>query len=304
MRCHWTTACAAAGILVAFTGCVGQRIPSAPPPSPGGADEARAVQEAVAAKLGVTVEVTNSLDMKLRLIPPGEFLMGSPSDERDADINELPQHKVRITKPFYMSACEVTQGQYVRIMGRIPHYDTQMRSSIGTDFPVENVSQGEAADFCRKLSEQEGRTYRLPTEAEWEYACRAGTTTPFYFGDTISTDQANYCGYGVYGRGRPGVFRYKTTPVGSFPPNAFGLFDMHGNIWEWCSDNYSETYYAESPVEDPQGPAAGPLGGVVRGGGWFYGPWHARSAARDRFSSVDRFYYDFGFRIVCGVQTQ
>jgi len=268
---------------------------------PADSEHVRRIQESAARALGVPVRFTNSIGMELMLIPPGEFLMGSPADAKDADINEMPQHRVRITKAFYMGACEVTQEQYERVMGAIPSYDHQMKSSRGPSFPVENVSQGQAAAFCRKLSEQEGRTYRLPTEAEWEYACRAGTTTPFYFGNTITTDQANYDGNRPYGSGPRGIYRGKTTPVRSFPPNAFGLYDMHGNVWEWCADYYSETYYSESPVEDPKGPKTGVLGGVVRGGGWFYGPWHCRSAARDRYSSVDRYNYHFGFRIVCEI---
>ena len=261
----------------------------------------QSAQEAAATELGVPVRVTNSLGMELVIIPAGEFMMGSPAEAKDADRNEMPQHKVRITKPFYMGTCEVTQEQYGRLVGPLPSYDHQMKSSKGPNFPAEYVSQGATAAFCRKLSEQEGRTYRLPTEAEWEYACRAGTTTPFYFGNTISTDQANYDGNRAYGNGPRGAYRGKTTPVGTFPPNAFGLYDMHGNVWEWCSDPYSETYYVQSQIENPKGPKTGTLGGVVRGGGWYYGPWHSRSTARDRYTSVDRFNYHFGFRVVCEV---
>jgi len=259
----------------------------------------QSAQQAAAKALGVSVQFTNSLGIELVLIPAGEFMMGSPAGTKDADLNETPQHRVQITKPFYMGTCEVTQEQYEKLMGTLPFFDTQLKSSRGPNFPAEFISQSAAAAFCRKLSEQEGHVYRLPTEAEWEYACRAGTTTPFCFGDTISTDQANYDGNRAYGNGPRGVYRGKTTSVGSFPPNAFGLHDMHGNVWEWCSDLYSETFYAQSTVADPKGPKTGQLGGVLRGGGWYYGPWHCRSTARDRFSSVDRFNYHFGFRVVC-----
>ena len=237
----------------------------------------------------------NSLGMKLVLIPAGEFMMGSGDDVADADRNEKPRHRVRITRPFHMGACEVTQSQYLAVM------DGHNSMCTGPELPVDGVSQGEAREFCRRLSQREGRVYRLPTEAEWEYACRAGCDTAFSFGDTITTDQANYDGARPYGSGPRGVYRGTTVPVGSFPPNAFGLHDMHGNVWEWCSDYYDETYYSQSPVDDPQGPSTGRVGGVVRGGGWYYGPWHCRSAARDRFTSADRFNYHFGFRVVCEV---
>ncbi|MHC4075963.1 MAG: formylglycine-generating enzyme family protein, partial [Planctomycetota bacterium] len=195
--------------------------------------------------------------MKLVYIPAGEFMMGSRDSaskvarkhrgKKDEYTNELPQHKVQISKGFYMGIYEVTQGQYRAIMGRNPS------GFKGNDLPVEIVSWHDAVKFCEKLSQKEGKTYRLPTEAQWEYACRAGTTTPFYFGETISTDQANFYGTGVYGNGRKGVNREKTTEVGSFPPNAFGLYDMHGNVEEWCQDWYDENYYSNSPEIDPEG---------------------------------------------------
>jgi formylglycine-generating enzyme required for sulfatase activity len=142
------------------------------------------------------------------------------------------------------------------------------------------------------LREKDNKLYRMPTEAEWEYACRAGTTTPFYFGETISTDRANYKGTFIYGSEQQEVYRQKTTPVGCFPANAWGLHDMHGNVWQWCQDRYSETYYAKSPVEDPQGPADGNHR-VIRGGCWGAIASSCRSATR--YFQGDR----IGFRVVC-----
>ena len=133
------------------------------------------------------------------------------------------------------------------------------------NLPVEQVEWDGCQEFAKKLRDKDKKPYRLPTEAEWEYACRAGTTTPFYFGDTISTDQANYDGNHVYGNGKKGVYREKTTPVGSFPANAWGLHDMHGNVWQWCQDWYGD--YPQNDVVDPQGPEKGKLR-VLRGGSW------------------------------------
>lgn len=258
-----------------------------------------AEQYAEAERLAVPVKFKNSLGMELVLIPAGKFLMGSPAGSKDADFNEMPQHEVSISKPFYIGTCEITQEQYQRLMNELPSSDTQTEGSQGPDYPVEFVSQRQAGTFCRLLSEKEGCKYRLPTEAEWEYACRAGTDTPFYFGETISTDQANFDGRVPYANSPKGIYRGKTTPVASFPPNAFGLYDMHGNVWERCSDKYSKVYYIQSPVIDPEGPSKGSQGTVLRGGGCHSGPWYCRSAARDRFSSADRFDYHFGFRVVC-----
>ncbi len=214
---------------------------------------------------------TNSIGMKLIEIKPGEFTMGSPETEKDREDDET-QHKVKITKPFMLGVHEVTQKQWQAVMGNNPSYFK------GDDLPVETVSWDDATEFCRKLSEKEGKKYRLPMEAEWEYACRAGTTTPFHTGRTIGTAQANYDGTSTYGSGVVGVYRQKTTPVGSFPPNAWGLHDMHGNVWEWCGDWYGP--YPAGDVTDPTGPTNGDGLRVLRGGAWGSNPGFCRSAFR------------------------
>ena len=243
---------------------------------------------------------TNSIGMKLVYIPHGEFMMGSRDSATEVARNtktepvlyadEHPRHRVKITKGFYMGTTEVTQFQYKEIMEDNPSHFRSQNSQ------VVNVSWNNAVEFCTKLSEEEGEIYRLPTEAEWEYACRAGTTTPFYTGETISTDQANYDGNFIYGSGTTGIYRKKTIEVGSFPPNAFGLYDMHGNVWEWCQDWYGENYYASSPISNPQGPTSG-TERVLRGGSWSHHPWRCRSAFRGGLKPDTR-EGNYAFRIV------
>jgi formylglycine-generating enzyme required for sulfatase activity len=187
-----------------------------------------------------------------------------------------------------MATTEVTQKQWEAVMGDNPSF------CVGDDLPVETVTWEQAAEFCRKLSLKEGGKYRLPTEAQWEYACRAGTTTPFCTGATISTDQANYDGNHTYAGGRKGEFREATTAAGSFAPNGWGLHDMHGNVWEWCADWYSE--YPQGDVTDPTGPASGDRR-VSRGGCWVNFPAVCRSANR---AGVVPLSWNFhtGFRVV------
>jgi sulfatase modifying factor 1 len=216
---------------------------------------------------------TNSIGMKFVWIPPGNFVMGSPKDEKLRHDNET-HHKVTLIKGFYMGVHTVTQEQYETVMGKNPSHFRGEKN-----LPVERVSWNDCQEFIKKLREKDKKAYRLPTEAEWEYACRAGTTTPFHFGETISTDQANYYGEAVYGNGKKGVHRAKMTPVGSFPANAWGLHDMHGNVWQWCQDMYGE--YPQKDVVDPQGPEKGDRR-VLRGGSWGHVPQDCRSACRFR----------------------
>jgi formylglycine-generating enzyme required for sulfatase activity len=217
--------------------------------------------------------VTNSLGMKFAWIPPGTFLMGSPKSEAERIANET-QHKVTLSKGFYMGVHQVTQEQWQTVLGDNPSH---FKGEKG--LPVESVSWEDCQEFVQKLRQMDNKPYRLPTEAEWEYACRAGTTTAFHFGGTISSEQANFDASKAYGRGKTGKYRQKTTPVGSFPANSWGLFDTHGNVYEWCQDWLGD--YPQNEVVDPQGPSEGQYR-VLRGGSWDYFPQNCRSAYRFR----------------------
>ena len=226
---------------------------------------------------------TNSISMEFVLIPAGEFMMGSPDSDADADDNEQPQHRVKISKPFYLGIYEVTQEQYERVMGENPSW-----FSGDPSLPVEQVSWKDAQEFCRRLSalaeeSTAGCAYRLPTEAEWEYACRAGSTTRYCFGDSVED-------LGEYGW----FWGSKTQPVGQKKPNGWGLYDMHGNVWEWCADWYDQNYYGNSPASDPTGPSSSSVR-VYRGGGWNYGARGCRSANRDIILPGGEYNY-LGFR--------
>jgi formylglycine-generating enzyme required for sulfatase activity len=292
--------------------------------------------------------ITNSIGMTLAEIPAGEFSMGN-SDSReklattfpaieqrriDELTDERPVHKVRITKPFWMGAHEVTIAQFNTFLDAARYQPESVRDGTGgwgynrakndfegrkreyswrnpgfpqaDDHPVVNVTWNDALAFCDWLSKQERQKYRLPTEAEWEYACRAGTRTTFSTGDnTESLTKAAV----LYDEKTAAVFpQWKehvakgidghefTAPVGSLKANAFGLYDMHGNVWEWCADWYGEDYYAKSPIEDPQGPASGKVR-VRRGGSWQTWPFYARSSFRNWNTPLTR-YVLVGFRVV------
>ncbi|MGB7712038.1 MAG: bifunctional serine/threonine-protein kinase/formylglycine-generating enzyme family protein [Microcoleus sp.] len=221
-------------------------------------------------------------------IPGGSFMMGSPSTETGRQDYEGPQHNVNIP-PFFMGKYEVTNEQYQAVMGNNPS------KFKGAKRPVENVSWDDAVEFCRKLTQKTGKTYRLPSEAEWEYACRAGTTTPFYFGDTITPDLVNYNGYYPYANTPKGLWRHQTTDVGIFPPNAFGLYDMHGNVWEWCSDKWHDNYNG-APTDGSSWETGTDNNRVLRGSSYLNKAVNCRSANRHRLSAGYRF-WPFGFRV-------
>ena len=232
---------------------------------------------------------TNSLGMKFVWISPGSFMMGSPKEEKERRDDEV-QHKVTLTKGFYMGVYTVTQDQWQEVMGVNPSHFKREKN-----LPVDTVSWDDCQGYIKKLreSDKDKKAYRLPTEAEWEYSCRAGTTTPFHFGDTISTEQANYDGNRIYGNGIKGMFRRKTTPVGSFPANAWGLHDMHGNVWQWCQDRWGA--YPKKDAADPKGPENGSFR-ILRGGSWYSIPLLCRSAFRyDADPGSGNFL--FGFRL-------
>lgn len=258
--------------------------------------------------------LTNSLGMKLARIPAGELWMGSGDADPGARDDESPRHHVRITRPFYLGVYEVTQAEYELLMHDNP--GTFTRSGLLKDaapeidcsrLPVDNVTWYSAIEFCRRLSDrpaekEAGRVYRLPTEAEWEYACRAGTTTVFHFGDTLASTQANFNGSLPFGDAVKGPFLNRTTTVGSYEPNAFGLYDMHGNLNEWCLDRFDRDYYHSSPVDDPRGPDKG-TARVIRGGDWYSDGRDCRSAFRYADIPEGRF-YALGMRVVCELTSE
>ena len=249
-------------------------------------------------------DLGDGIFLDLVLIPPGQFLMGSPPDELDRRDSEGPQHEVTIAKPFLMGQCPVTQAQWARVakMKQVKRsIDLQPSRFKGDDRPVEQVSWLDAEEFCLRLSVHTKRTYRLPSESEWEYACRAGTTTAFHFGETIDTELANYdANVNPYGRGEKGKDRGKTTPIKTFPANSFGLYDMHGNVWEWCLDAWHSNYEG-APIDGSARTDASNDSGsrlkIMRGGSWIIGPRYCRSAYRDWRSADGRNSY-FGFRVV------
>jgi formylglycine-generating enzyme required for sulfatase activity len=246
-------------------------------------------------------EITNSIGMKLVLIPAGKFMMGSPANEESRKADE-ERHEVEITQPFYMGVYEVTQEQYEKVMGNNPSYFNKDKGG-GPTHPVDTVSWEDAREFCKKLSESEKeqaakRRYGLPTEAQWEYACRGGAheSSPFHFGRSLSSTQAHFNGTLPYGGAPKGPYPQKTTSVGSYKPNDFGLYDMHGNVWEWCADWYDKDYYKNSPIQDPKGPENGKLR-VLRGGAWIEYGLFCRTAVRSRSDPGSRS-SGKGFRVV------
>jgi formylglycine-generating enzyme required for sulfatase activity len=253
-----------------------------------------------------TEDLGKGVILEMVYVPGGTFMMGSPENEEGRSSDEGPQHEVTI-EPFYMSIYPVTQAQWEAVMGNNPSGFKR------ENCPVETVSWDEAVAFCQRLSEMTGKRYGLPSEAQWEYGCRAGTTTPFCFGETITTDLANYNGNYTYGSGPKGVYREETTEVGSFPPNAFGLYDMHGNVWEWCADPWHENYEGApsdgrvwKDEEKEEGFFAKLFGrkkegdsnslAVIRGGSWSLAPGLVRVTGRTRNS--DGYRLDVvGFRL-------
>ena len=250
----------------------------------------------------------DGVGLDMVFIPSGKFLMGAPEDEPESYDGERPQHEVTL-QPFFMGRYTVTQAQW-RVVASYPQIERELNLDPsrfkGDNRPVETVSWLDATEFCQRLSAQTGRQYKLPSEAQWEYACRAGTTTPFHFGETITTDLANYNGtddrWGSYGRGTKGEYRKQTTEVGSFLANRFGLHDMHGNVWEWCEDNYRDSYEG-APIDGTAwiDPDRTNTDRVLRGGSWFDDPNFCRSAYRINGNPRGFIDGDVGFRVVCVV---
>lgn len=283
---------------------------SSPVRIPSDTEEAKRLQASCAESHALLDTITNSIGMKLALIPPGEFMMGQETSGSTGPRTYSRQvafpHRVRITKPYYLGVFEVTQTEYKTVMGENPSQFVEWRIGLdASQFPVEQVSWDEAREFCRRLSslpEEKAakRAYRLPTEAEWEYACRAGTTTSFHFGTKLNGEDANCVGTSPFGTTENGPNFRRPVRVGSYPPNAFGLYDMHGNVWEWCRDFYDESYYRSSPVDDPTGPSPTSRH-VIRGGGWSSPADNSRVTYCARMEPDRRIAY-LGVRVVlmCG----
>lgn len=234
------------------------------------------------------VEDLGEVVLEMVAIPAGQFWMGSSDNDPQRFGDEGPQHIVSIS-PFYMSRALVTQSQWQQIMGNNPS------SFKGNKRPVEQVSWQDAMEFCQRLSQNTGRPYRLPSESEWEYACRAGSETPFPFGETITPDLANYDRNQAYDSGPQGQYRKQTTEVGSFPANPFGLYDMTGNVWEWCQDTWHDSYLG-APDDGSAWQEDNSSFRVLRGGAWIYSSLYCRSAAR-YYVSQDCSNFYIGFRV-------
>jgi formylglycine-generating enzyme required for sulfatase activity len=249
-------------------------------------------------------DLGNGVTLEMVAIPGGKFLMGSPENEEGRDSDEGPQHEVTVP-PFFMGKFQVTQKQW-KVVASFPKVDRYLDPNPsgfkGDDRPVEKISWYDADEFCKRLSKKTGREYRLPSEAEWEYACRAGTTTPFYFGQTITPDLVNYDGNYTYADAPKGRYRETTTPVGQFPPNAFGLYDMHGNVYEWCADTSHENYKGAPTNGSAWIENGNENKAVLRGGSSRAFTYKCRSAGRKHPIRGWRevIFYDFGFRVACG----
>ena len=244
-------------------------------------------------------DLGDDVTLEMVSIPEGTFTMGSPENEEGRISYESPQHQVTVP-PFFMGKYPVTQKQW-KAVAALEKVKINLQSDLsrfkGDNLPVECVSWNDAQEFCARLSRMANKTYRLPTEAEWEYACRGGTTTPFYCGETISTDLANYNGNYTYGQGQKGKYRGKTTEVGIFPANPFGLYDMCGNVWEWCEDGWHENYI-NAPTDGSAWTSLSSQRKMLRGGSWGSLPGNCRSAYR-LYNSLADLNYAIGFRVVC-----
>jgi formylglycine-generating enzyme required for sulfatase activity len=276
-------------------------------------------------------DLGNDVTLEMVVIPGGTFTMGASETEEGSEYSERPQHQVTV-QPFFMGKYPVTQAQW-QAVAALPQVDSTFNPNPsdfkGANRPVERISWYEAVEFCARLSKHTGRPYRLPAEAEWEYACRAGTTTPFHTGETITTELANYQGTdtfsdfywrhlkGSYGEGPKGEYRGRTTSVGSFPANAFGLYDMHGNVLEWCADTWYSMLLSEGHEWYTLNYEGAPTDGSawesnrntlcnfrydyrwLRGGSWRQTPEFCRSASRSFINAYNSHCNSVGFRVAC-----
>jgi formylglycine-generating enzyme required for sulfatase activity len=251
---------------------------------------------------GYREELGEGVALTMVKIPAGSFLMGSPGNEPERSEDEGPQHEVTLGA-FWMAQTPITQAQWRAVAGwqKVERDLTPDPSNFkGANRPVEQVSWFDALEFCRRLNQCTGQRYGLPSEAQWEYACRAGSTTPFHFGATLTPELANYDGNHVYGNGPKGTYRKQTSDVASFPANGWGLHDLHGNVWEWCEDHWHDRYNFAPGDDQPWliPASADDELRLLRGGSWFVSPRNCRSACRihDWPGYAD---LNVGFRVVC-----
>jgi formylglycine-generating enzyme required for sulfatase activity len=232
-------------------------------------------------------------------IPGGRFMMGAAKGEEGADDDEFPQHEVMV-EGFSIGKFTVTQAQW-KAIANLPKVETDLKPDPsnfkGANRPIEEVSWHEAIEFCDRLSRKTQKTYRLPSEAQWEYACRSGTTTSFHFGETITTDLVNFDGNYNYAKASKGEYRKATIDVGSLPPNAFGLYDMHGNVWEWCMDTWHGSY-DRAPNDDTAWIDKNGGLRLIRGSSWSTNPHNCRSATRN-YNDPTNCRNNLGFRVIC-----
>lgn len=261
-------------------------------------DRAQQINSSTETAEYLTEDLGNGIPLEMVYVPEGNFIMGTPPTEKHSTNSERPQHRVSI-KPFLMGKYQVTQAQW-RQISQLPKVKTDLNPNSshfkGDRRPVETISWIDAVEFCQRLSRKTGDIYRLPSEAEWEYAARANTTTPFYFGPTISSDVANYRGRFIYTNQPRGISRDRTTEVGSFPPNAFGLYDMHGNVLEWCQDTWHNNY-SGAPTDGSAWISQNRTSRLMRGGAWSSDAISCRSGFRGSHPASGR-YRTLGFRIV------
>lgn len=263
--------------------------------------QGKSKSEAIAQVSGFAEPLADETALEMIYLPGGSFVMGAADSEKGVLPYELPAHEVKIA-PFALGKFTVTQAQW-RVVAQYPKINRDLNPDPAhfkdDQYPVDRIAWYDAVEFCDRLSQQSGRHYRLPSEAEWEYACRAGTPTPFHYGETLTGNLANYVATRAYAEETSGIYLQTPVPVGSYPPNAYGFYEMHGNIWEWCADHWHPSY-ENAPTTGSAWLTANPDSfRLLRGGSWDYDPEHCRSAYRNYYNPHCAQINQFGFRVAC-----
>ena len=245
-------------------------------------------------------ELGDGVFLEMIYLPGGTFMMGSSPTEAGSQVCEQPQHSVTL-EGFFLGKFPITQKQW-EMVAQYPKVNRDLAVDPsgfkGSDRPVESISWQDAVEFCDRLSQHSQRPYQLPSEAQWEYACRGGTTTPFHFGPTLTGDLANYMAKRLYAGESSGIYRQETTSVSAFYPNPFGLYDLHGNVWEWCADAWYSTYDKASASGKPRLSSQQDTRRVLRGGSWDEDPYHCRCASRYAYHPQAVGVSQIGFRVM------